>query len=216
MVQRFCAVVLSVGLAAVTIGTVWGSSPQVKYAQDFGCSPGLFGCDPDFVMGGACSPQSTRAACKVTKKSGDGNCFAGRKHPDLDTTNIWESSDPHDCRCRVHAGASGPSFGSVACFVEISENGPATPPPYPYFESPPAQVGCCGIIGSTGNYGCTSSQMVYQAKLLGVPPGTDALALCQNGGIGVTINGQVVAPSRCNTVGAYAFGIFNATDPQCN
>lgn len=188
---------------------------STKYQQDFDCSPGMFGCDPDFVMGGPCSPNHTRSQCIVTKVGGDGNCFAGRKHPALDTTNIWESNDPHDCRCRVHAGASGPSSGKVSCSVRITENGVPHPPPTPHFQTPPAMVGCCSAIASTGDYGCTNSQLVYQAKLLGLTPGTDGLALCRSGTVKLTIGGRALAPARCNASGSDIFAIFDVDDTRC-
>lgn len=209
---HICIAVVAFGL---TMASTSHAQERTKYQEDFGCSPGWFGCDPDFVEGGPCTPNHTRGQCIVTKTGGDGNCFAGRKHPTLDTTNIWESSDPHDCRCRVHAGASGPSFGSVACSVRITENGSGPPPP-PHFETPPAMVACCSTIASTGNYGCTASQMVYQAKLLGLAPGTDGVAVCRSGTIKEVIGGQAFAPARCNASGPYTYGLFDVNDPRCH
>lgn len=91
-----------------------------------GCSGPPFGCGPDRTFGGKCDAGFHRKECVVKKIGGTGNCFAGRKHPKLDTANIWAyPDDPHDCTCYAHAGADW--LHSVQCEVTITEEG-ATPP----------------------------------------------------------------------------------------
>jgi hypothetical protein len=96
------------------------NADQLSKDENAGCSGGVFGCDSDKVYGRACDEGFRRQSCTVEKVSGNGNCFAGRRHPTLDTTHFWVSpSNEQDCRCYAHAGASAGQ--GVQCRVTVTE-----------------------------------------------------------------------------------------------